>query len=392
MTRAGTGGASAPDTAEAVAGALSCARAALGGGEPDLGIVFASPVHPLADVMTFARQTLPGADWVGCSSAGELTEAGATRGGISAMLISFGDAAFRLSDVGGLDDIEGAVRRVDADSSALAAEVSGRGWRGSTTLLLGDGVSTRFEHFVTEARRIMGVDHPFVGGGAGDDGRLLRTWIASGAKTQEGGVTALHVASAKAWGIGIGHGVVARTERMTVTRAEGNVVHEIDGRPAVEVFSEYAAHHGLAFDPRAPGAFFIENELGIYFFDEMVGVRAGLAARPDGGILYAGHVPEESSVAIVRGDPGHLIEAAARATKQARAEVDGEIAGVLVFTCVTRKTVLGDRYGEEIRAIVDVLGPGVPVAGYASYGEIATVRGKLGGYHNHTIVVAAIPA
>ena len=36
--------------------------------------------------------------------------------------------------------------------------------------------------------------------------------------------------------------------------------------------------------------------------------------------------------------------------------------------------------------------PGVPVAGFLTYGEIARFKGHMDGWHNTTAVVAAIPA
>jgi len=36
--------------------------------------------------------------------------------------------------------------------------------------------------------------------------------------------------------------------------------------------------------------------------------------------------------------------------------------------------------------------PDVPLAGFVTYGEIARFSGRLDGWHNATVVVAAIPA
>ena len=84
--------------------------------------------------------------------------------------------------------------------------------------------------------------------------------------------------------------------------------------------------------------------------------------------------------------------AARSAAQKAQAAVEGDVAGVLLFSCITRRLVLGARAAEEVAAVAEVFGPDVPIAGFSSYGEIARVKGKLDGYHNHTIVVAAIPA
>ena len=47
------------------------------------------------------------------------------------------------------------------------------------------------------------------------------------------------------WGVGVDHGLKATTRPMRVTGATRNVVHTLDGRPAFEVYREYAASKGV---------------------------------------------------------------------------------------------------------------------------------------------------
>jgi hypothetical protein len=64
---------------------------------------------------------------------------------------------------------------------------------------------------------------------------------------------------------------------------------------------------------------------------------------------------------------------------------------VLVFSCFCRTLILGNDFKREVEAIRDVF-PNTPIAGFVTYGEIARFNGRLDGYHNTTVVVAAIPA
>lgn len=66
-------------------------------------------------------------------------------------------------------------------------------------------------------------------------------------------------------------------------------------------------------------------------------------------------------------------------------------AGGLVFDCVCRGMILGDKFQREIDAVRKVF-PDTPVTGFLTYGEIARFRGRLDGWHNTTTVVTAIPA
>ena len=390
-TVCGSGGSTAESTDEAVRSAVERALAKMEGAAPSVGLLFASPRHPLDAALSTARAAAPDAEWIGCSTAGEITEAGRTDGGVAVFLAAWDEARQLVTPVLALrEDVAGLAKAMCEGYPALIEHAIAMGWPHSATFVLGDGLSPRFEQLVTEIRRATRVHHTVVGGGAADDGALETNWVGSGREAKREAAVALHIASKRRWGVGVGQGAEASSERMTVTRASGNVVHEIDGRPTLEVYRAWAEARGEAL-PDDLGMFLVRNELGIYFFDDIVRVRAGIGVTDEGAVVCAGEVPEGASVAIVRGEPEQLLRAARSAAEQALADIDGPAAGVLVISCITRGLVLGDRFGEEIEAVVDVFGRGVPVAGFLSYGEVARVRGKLDGYHNHTIVVAAIP-
>jgi hypothetical protein len=178
---------------------------------------------------------------------------------------------------------------------------------------------------------------------------------------------------------------------MTVTKTSGNVVETIDGKLARDVYRSYAKDQDLGLDPDNAAQFLVENELGVLLFEDLVRIRAGLRLMPNGALFCAGEVPEGSTVCIVRGEREDILSAATSAAKSARKGLGGvRAAGVLVFSCVCRSMVLGAQYAEEIEAIKQVF-PDTPIAGFSSYGEVACTSERLDGYHNNTIVVAAIP-
>ena len=90
-TQAATGFSTQADTALAVDESLRMASKALKGATPSLGIVFASPKHDLGAAMTAAKCAVPAATFVGCSTAGEITERGLTRCGLAVMLLASAD-------------------------------------------------------------------------------------------------------------------------------------------------------------------------------------------------------------------------------------------------------------------------------------------------------------
>ncbi len=392
-TLSGTGAATGDSPRAVARRAIEDAGTALGGRRPDLALVFASPKQPLSLVLAEAEDLLPGTDVVGCSTAGEFTRDGVMHGGVVAMLLSWGEVAHTCTDLVPLDgtsDAEELTWRFAGGVRAFGERHRAAGRGSSLTLVLADGMSARVEQLVRGVRRVTPPEHVVIGGGAGDDGELADTWVGKGDATMRGGAVGVHICSARPWGIGIGQGIAPRSKRMTVTRSTGSVLYELDGAPIHGVYDALAKEDGVELTSGTRMQYYVENLIGIYLFDEIVRVRAGIASTDDGGLVCAGEVPEGSIVSFVRGSVDTFVAAAREAAREAKRQVGGDIAGALVFSCVTRGMIMGDSYDLEARAIAAEL-DGVPVAGFSSYGEIARVKGKLDGYHNNTVVVVAIP-
>jgi len=147
----------------------------------------------------------------------------------------------------------------------------------------------------------------------------------------------------------------------------------------------------LGLDPEeSPGAYLLRFEAGLRIGDEYK-VRAPLAPKPGGGILFATPVLEGTVFRIMESDASAQIESAVVAAREARADMGGgAVEGALVFDCICRKLILGDRYVDALLSVSAELG-GAPLAGFETYGEIAMNSGDMSGFHNTTTVVLAFP-
>jgi hypothetical protein len=202
----------------------------------------------------------------------------------------------------------------------------------------------------------------------------------------------VHVFSRQGWGVGVDHGLRPSSARMAVTRARGNVVYELDGKPAFEVYRAYARERGVELTPANAGPFLVNNELGVYFLQQLQRARAPLAVGSRGELTCAAGIEEGSTVTILDGEPDGLVAAARRAAEEAQTNLRGaRPAAVLLFDCVCRGAILDPEFQREIDAVRSVF-PRTPIAGFLTYGEIARYGGKLTGWHNATAVVVAIPS
>jgi hypothetical protein len=391
-TTAGTGASTQTAVESAVEEAMARAQQVLAGRTPVFGFLFAAKRHNLTRALASAQALAKGAEIVGCTTGGEMTERGLTRGGIAVMLVASEAMVTDLGIVRGLTSTASPARVLTANFSTAQGEARQRGLAASTTFLLCDGLTGAFEPMVGEVRKYTHLHQQVVGGGAADDWELKSTLVGARGVASSDAAVALHVFGKKAVGMGVEHGLKPNTLRMTATRTTGNVIHEIDGKSAYDVYREYALRQGVALDDQNRGAFFLQHPIGVYFFENLMKARAPAAVTADGSIVCYGSVPQLSSMCIVSSKPDQMIGAARRAAMDAASALKGtKAAGVLVIDCVCREAVLKGEFHREIEAIREVF-PNVPLAGFLSYGEAARFKGKLDGYHNNTIVVAAIPA
>jgi hypothetical protein len=103
-------------------------------------------------------------------------------------------------------------------------------------------------------------------------------------------------------------------------------------------------------------------------------------------MTFAGDVPEGASAQLTRANVERLVNGASGAATASLAPRAPQLA--LLVSCVGRKLVLKQRVEEEVEAVADVLGEGVPLAGFYSYGELAPhVTGGPCRLHNQTMTV-----
>ncbi len=357
-----------------------------------LGFLFCSPRHELAEAMARGVQ-VAGCELIGCHTAGEFTEAGAMRGGVTALLLASDTLLAHVTSASGVHTEPAAVAKaLSVGFGELVKRAASKGLGVSTTVLLTDPLGGTAEHLVKDVLANTRLYQQLVGGAAGDDGQFRAASVGGPTMAGPSIAAAAHVFDAKAWGVGVDHGLVAATPPVTVTRAYGTVVHELDGRPAFEVYRDYATSLGITLSPATAAPFLASHPLGVIFLDELRSLRAPMAVGPKGALHLLAELGPGARVSILRAEPGALAAASGRAATQAKESLGGaKAAGVLVFDCVCRGLMLAREFQQELDAIRGVF-PETPIAGFLGYGQVARYRGKLDGWHNAVVVVVAIPA
>jgi hypothetical protein len=174
-----------------------------------------------------------------------------------------------------------------------------------------------------------------------------------------------------------------------ITRSAGNVLYELDGTSALELYKRYLGSH--AADLPASGLLF-PLSLSAGSGEERV-VRTLLAINEaEGSITFAGDVPEGAYARLMKANFDRLIDGASSAAATSLAVLDADAAELaLLVSCVGRKLVLQQRIEEEVEAVRDVLGARPTLAGFYSYGELSPLAaGGSCALHNQTMTITTL--
>lgn len=339
---------------------------------PTLAFVFSSVVHDLEALKSvFAEADMA---VFGASSSGEITDDEVHEESIAVMLLDMDRDAFRINLFNG----EG------KSSNNVGQEVAE--WAKSTydnpaTLLMSAGLHADGQEIVKGVVDTMERKFPLFGCLAGDELTFKETFVFDASRVISDGVVAvvfdqsaveLHGLAASGWrGIGT---------PKTVTKAAGNIVYEIDGEPALDMYNKYLT---IGDDPALAG----EYPLILIRDDDSVALRAVMAVNQDKSIVYAGTVPEGSKVKFSMPPGSEIIDLAIEQMSEFNQQMPNSKA-IILFSCKARHMALGPMVEDEISAIHKLWN--VPLVGFFTYGEIGPEPKGACDFHNHTLVPVLI--
>ena len=388
--------------------------------------VFCSTRYDYDDVLAGVRDVVDEETAVfGCSSSGEFTEAGVKAGSVVASVVASDDMRFFTSLSTGLQDdphrcVFEAVNALPRDGDP---ELDGYPHR--VAINLHDGLSGLSDRVARITDDQLDDAVTLVGGAAGDDLQLEETHVFCGEEYATDAVGLALVASEKPIPVTVNHGHEPISEPMTVTDSEGGTVHEIDGQPAFEAWTEAVREsametYGIDVDELEDGSDQLSMMLARYEFgieseprsEEPGGIvgrlksfveRAfvstsgynirwpGMETTTAGPLSFAVAVPEGTELRVMHSDPDDQIDSVRTAARNAVDQANGtDIAGGFVYDCFCRAAILEDDFDDALAAVEREVN--APFAGFETYGEVCTKRDDLTEYHNTTSVVMLLPS
>jgi len=394
-TTIATGMSKGSDSGRTAEEAVDRARAKLGARGIDLVLLFASSRYDYPAVVRTVRRLTGNAPLIGSSTAGEFTEEAVGLGSIAVSLFSSDDIRF----------FTGLAEHIDRDAETAVGNIITQipldvpGYPHRCILMLTDGMVSNGEEITLLVANMAGPRTQVVGGLAADDFRMKQTVVFHNDRVAEEAAAICVMASKKPFFTAVNHGHLPLSPPMKITRAEKNVVYQVDGRPAWDVWKEHTAEAArqLGIDVnriRESGevaAYFSNFELGLRTGGEQYKVRYPNAINEDDSIHFTCTIPEGATICIMDGrSADRQVEASRRAAEKVRDEARRRgyetFGGAVVIECAVRQFLLGEQFHRAPEAVREVLG-GIPLIGAETYGEMRFEPGEFSGYHNTTTVV-----
>ncbi|QDL54831.1 FIST signal transduction protein [Rhodoferax aquaticus] len=348
--------------------------------QPTLVFAFGS-VDALRGAASALSSAFADSHLVGCSTAGEISQQGVEDGSLVVTALRFEHT--RVEQVS-------AILADMADSFAagqrLAQGLEIEGLR--AILIFGQGVAINGSAVIGGLASVVGAHVPITGGLAGDGGAFSKTWVLDDMGLSSDRLVCVGLYGEK---LEFSHGSFGGWSPFgparKVTRSDNNVLYELDGESALEVYKKYLGDHAKGLP--ASGLLFPFAMLGSDHNDVGL-IRTILAVdEASGSLTLAGDIDPNGYLKLMHASTDALVEGAESAAQAAQAMHANDNDGLaLLVSCVGRKLVMGGRVDEEVEAVGEVFGRGATLAGFYSYGEISpfapSVDCKL---HNQTMTI-----
>jgi hypothetical protein len=334
------------------------------------------------DALGSIRRRFPSATLLGCSTAGEILDSRIYDDTVSLTAVRFDDTRVAGAWVPIAEPADSYAAGAALARSLMAPDLV-------HLFVLSDGLHVNGSELVKGLSENLSSHVTLSGGLSGDGTAFGETVVVFG-----GTVSSRAVAAVGFYGdrlqvrcASLGGWDSFGAERL-VTRSEGNVLYELDGFSALDLYKRYLGDH--ARDLPGSGLLFplsVRNPK-----DDSSVVRTILAVDEEAhSLTFAGDVPVGWYGRLMKANFDRLIDGAigaARASLVDSPRIQPDLA--ILISCVGRRMVLKQRTEEELEGVRDVVGPDAFLTGFYSYGEISpfTPDAKCA-LHNQTMTITS---
>jgi hypothetical protein len=379
MLKIAVGHSNDPDSHEAIQETLAQCQASLDGCIPQAGLLFVALNFDYELILRQIDQTFPGIALIGGTTDGEISSVLAfQQDSLTLVLFSSDEIEIRAA-VG---------RNVSQNPVAIARQTIERAKQSLTQspqfcITTPESLTTSTTAILEGLQAGMG-NAPVFGGATADQAQVKQTYQFYKTEVLYDAVPVLLFAGNVRFSHGAASGWHPIGRQGVVTKAERNIIHEIDHKPALAFYQYYFDE--FAPDAAYPLAVFPPNEERFFLRGPMSHDEAL------GSITISGDVPQDAIVQITEASQADILDAARQSFAEALNSYPGqEPATALFFSCAWRRWILGTQTEKEYQSITHHLQPMLPCCGFYTYGEICPLSQKgQSFFHNTTFTTLLI--
>jgi hypothetical protein len=349
---------------------------------PQLVFVFGSrKVLAEIELIKELQARYPLSQLIGCSTSGEIIGTEVNDNSLAVTAIFFEKTMLQFSFL----ELEESIDSFKISSQLVTPLISNSLRH---LLVLSDGLNVNGSELVRGFRELLPDSVSLTGGLAGDGSDFVETFV-----FDEHGIPRTKLIAAIGFygdSIQVGYGSFGGWDSFgidrKITKSEENVLFEIDGVPALELYKSFLGDKASEL----PGS-------GLLFplslrteYDQIPVVRTILSINEmEQSITFAGDMTEGAYVKFMKANVDRLINGSIKAAQTSienNHDLSPEFA--LLISCVGRKLVLKQLVEEEVEAASQILGKETVITGFYSYGEISPFSsGAQCELHNQTMTI-----
>lgn len=345
-------------------------------------LAFGSPEVLTEQEYNTIRKKYTDADIIMSSTAGEIIDTEVCDHTISLTAICLEKTIVKTAII----DIMDARNSFDAGQS-LGKTLDPEGLK--NVLVISDGQKVNGSDLVLGLQESLPPNTIITGGLAGDGARFQSTLVGLNNAPAEGKIVVIGFygeALSVTYG-SVGGWDVFGPERL-ITRSDANVLYELDGKPALDIYKLYLGDY--ANELPGSGLLF---PLSIRMSDSghsVVRTILGINEQ-DKSVTFAGNMPVGSYAQLMKASFDGLIEGASDAAQNSVQNGKEQPDLAILISCVGRKLVLDQRIEEEVEVVRAIYGNETAITGFYSYGEISpSLNSVKCDLHNQTMTITTL--
>jgi len=321
----------------------------------------------------------PNAELVVCSTSGEILQDEILHESIAVTALYFEKTEVKVADI----NLDGA--NTETSVSKLVGKISTPYL--SHVLLFADGLVINGAELTESLKRSL-TNVPVIGGLASDGFNTLKTVVGLNEKPVSGKAIAvafygnnLKISS----NVGLGWNTFGIKRK--VTKSTRNIVYEIEGKNALDLYRSYLGD--LSKELPTSAMLIPVGLLNNETYDITIKSVIDIDHR-NNGLVFSSNIKEGSVIYFMKSTNESLVQRAQMAARQGIAQHRDKVPDfALVVSSLGRLLTMRQWAEDELEAINDEFQEAIPISGFYGLGEIAPHRKhKIGTLHNHSISVS----